>query len=40
MTDEEIQELIDDILEHSKKINQVTSNPLPEENQKQTDDVP
>ncbi len=40
LTDEEIQELIDDILEYSKKINQVTSNPLPEENQKQTDDVP
>ena len=40
MTDEEIQELVDDILANSEKINQVTSNPLPKENQKATDDVP
>ena len=40
MTDEEIQELIDDILAYSEKINQVTSNPLPKENQKESDDVP
>ena len=39
-TDEEIQELIDDILENSKRLEQTWDKPLPEENQKEWDDVP